>query len=103
MGLQEERSRHQLPAIIPETESNPNEKILLQCPVGGYNLCPSDEIDSTPDPNEVNNNPLGTCGCEGELWVSRGCSFGFYCNSSLPKGGEILNCGGKVKNVNFNI
>ena len=45
-----------------------------------------------PDPADVDSNPLGECRCDGELWVSEGCSYAFYCNSSLPIGGEYTSC-----------
>ena len=29
--------------------------------------------------NYINSNPLGTCQCQGHLWVSESCREGFYC------------------------
>lgn len=71
---------------------SPDNRILLRCPVSGYNLCPSNETAPPPNPDDVTENPLGTCRCDGELWVSEGCSYGFYCNSSSPIGGSLKIC-----------
>ncbi|TRY75788.1 hypothetical protein TCAL_01295 [Tigriopus californicus] len=69
------------------------DRILLRCPVSGYNLCPSNETAPPPNPDDVTENPLGTCRCNGELWVAEGCSFGFYCNDSIPDiGGTLKIC-----------
>ena len=77
-----------------DTYEGDDDRILTRCPVGGYNICPT--LESTPaptlDPNSVTENPLGTCRCNGELWVSEGCSYGFYCNDTLEIGGELKNC-----------
>ena len=70
-----------------------NERVVVTCPVGGYDICPSDEIASTPNPEDVTDNPLGTCRCNGELWVAEGCSFGFVCDDTNPDaGGYLKNC-----------
>ena len=40
-------------------------------------------------------NPIGYCHCDGELWVSQGCLFGFSCDATLgygPNGGEYIDC-----------
>ena len=69
------------------------ERELTRCPVGGYDICPWLGTPApTPDPSQVTENPLGTCRCDGELWVSEGCSYGFYCNETLPNGGELKIC-----------
>ena len=64
------------------------------CPVEtGYHVCPGDGDYPTPiPPNEVTENPLGTCRCNGELWVAEGCAYGFYCDDSKPIGGTYLYC-----------
>ncbi|TRY74637.1 hypothetical protein TCAL_15615, partial [Tigriopus californicus] len=68
------------------------EKALRICP-GAFNVCPSDNIDPPPNPDNITENPLGTCRCNGELWVSEGCSYGFYCNDTMDIGGEMKACG----------
>jgi hypothetical protein len=61
--------------------------------VGGFDICPSNATDeTTPDPDTVTDNPLGRCRCDGELWISEGCTYGFYCDSAMENGGEYLGC-----------
>lgn len=61
------------------------------CPPGGYHVCPSDGADTTP--SNVDGNPLGVCRCDGEIWLSEGCTFAFHCNSSIEDmGGEYIDC-----------
>ena len=67
-------------------------RILVKCPVGGFDLCPSTEVAPIPNPDDVTSNPLGTCRCNGELWVSEGCSYGFYCDDTKEIGGELKTC-----------
>lgn len=76
-----------------ESRSDPvlEEKALRVCP-GAFNVCPSDEVDPPPNPENITDNPLGTCRCNGELWVSEGCSYGFYCNDTMEIGGELKTC-----------
>ena len=69
-----------------------SERILTVCPVGGYNVCPSITVDPPPNPEDVTTNPLGTCRCNGELWVSEGCRYGFFCDDSEDIGGILLTC-----------
>ena len=67
---------------------------LKRCPVGGYNICPATSSTPAPtlDPDTVTENPLGTCRCNGELWVAEGCSYGFVCDDTAEKGGYLKNC-----------
>lgn len=64
----------------------------LACPVGGYNICPSEDTATTPDPDTITENPLGECRCEGELWVSEGCSYAYTCNSSSAPKDNLFLC-----------
>ena len=65
---------------------------VTTCPaVGGYHVCPSGNVDPPPD-GPVTENPLGTCRCDGELWIAEGCMYGFKCDSSMEIGGEYLAC-----------
>ena len=67
-------------------------KMVTSCPAdGGYHICPSGDVDPPPD-GPVTENPLGTCRCDGELWIAEGCKYGFKCDSTLPNGGEYLEC-----------
>ena len=63
-----------------------------RCPKGGYNVCPSDVTAPPPIPEDVTSNPLGTCRCNGEIWISEGCTYGFYCDDTKDIGGELLVC-----------
>ena len=76
-------------------------RALTRCPVGGYNVCPNQSGTPAPVPNpdDVTSNPLGTCRCNGELWVSEGCSYGFYCDDTQEKGGYLKVC----NEVGFNL
>lgn len=67
------------------------------CPPGGFHVCPFDGTTDLTPPTEVTGNPLGVCRCDGEIWLSEGCSYGFYCNSSIEDiGGEYLYCDEEV-------
>ena len=55
-------------------------------------MCPSTETAPPPNPDDVTENPLGPCRCNGELWISEGCSFGFFCDDSEDIGGYLLIC-----------
>ena len=67
---------------------------LTRCPVDGFNVCPSQSGTPAPIPNpdDVDSNPMGICRCNGELWVSEGCSYGFYCDDTQEKGGFLKTC-----------
>ena len=68
-------------------------RTVASCPAdGGYHVCPSGEVDPPPS-GPVTENPLGSCRCDGELWIAEGCKYGFKCDSSLAIGGEYLECG----------
>ena len=69
-----------------------NERRASKCPVGGFDVCPSPNIEPIPDIDSITQNPLGTCRCNGELWVSEGCSYGFYCDNTKDIGGDIKIC-----------
>ncbi len=64
----------------------------LVCPVGGIQFCSDSTRAPVPDDDPVGN-PLGSCHCDGEVWLSTGCSYGFVCDSSLPEGGTYTPCG----------
>eukprot|EP00095_Tigriopus_kingsejongensis_P010353 maker-scaffold1185_size56580-snap-gene-0.14 protein:Tk10353 transcript:maker-scaffold1185_size56580-snap-gene-0.14-mRNA-1 annotation:"uroporphyrin-iii c-methyltransferase" len=55
-------------------------------------LCPGVALERIVSPEKVGSNPLGTCRCDGELWVNKDCSQGFYCNGSLAEGGATKTC-----------
>lgn len=71
---------------------NAEDKALVRCPVGGFDLCPSVDVAPIPDPEDITGNPMGTCRCNGELWVSEGCSYGFLCDDTKDIGGSIKTC-----------
>ena len=56
---------------------------LLLLPVLGL----ANELCSPTDTNYEFHNPIGTCGCEGHLWVAEGCQAAFYCIDSLSNEG----------------
>ena len=39
---------------------------------------------------EVQNNPIGTCACEGHLWVAPDCKEGFFCYNSTGYGCSLV-------------
>ena len=74
-------------------EGLPDQQALFICPVEGYQVCPSEDVATTPfPPNEADGNPLGTCRCNGELWLAEGCKYGFICDDSVDIGGTYLYC-----------
>lgn len=76
-----------------ETEESPEDRMIV-CPAGGYNVCPGGESPEAPNPEDVTENPLGTCRCNGEVWVSEGCTHAFYCDDTLDIGGQYFSCPG---------
>ena len=81
------------PASEIFAEGLPDAQALLVCPFNGYNLCPTGVVATTPgQPEDITNNPLGTCRCDGELWLAEGCKYGFYCDSSMEDEGQYLYC-----------
>lgn len=36
-------------------------------------------------------NPLGTCACEGHLWIAPGCQEGFFCHDASGEGCYLVN------------
>ena len=68
-------------------------RTVTTCPVqNGYHVCPSDDVDPPPNPEDVTGNPLGNCRCNSELWIAEGCRYGFICDNSLDIGGEYISC-----------
>ena len=68
-------------------------RIIILVPKCGYDVCPSDNVASTvAPPDEITSNPMGTCRCDGEIWLSEGCSYAFSCDSSMENGGEYIAC-----------
>ena len=53
---------------------------------------PSAALAPVPNPDDVTSNPLGSCNCNGQLWVSEGCSYGFYCDDTTDIGGYLRIC-----------
>ena len=41
---------------------------------------------------EGKGNPLGTCECDGQLWMNDACTEAFYCDSDLDNSGLTLFC-----------
>ena len=39
---------------------------------------------------ERQNNPIGTCACEGHLWIAPGCQEGFFCYNSTGYGCSLV-------------
>ena len=71
----------------------PESKKVTTCPVqNGYHVCPSDDVDPPPSPDDVTENPLGNCRCNGELWIAEGCRYGFICDEAQSSGGEYIYC-----------
>ena len=69
------------------------DKKVTTCPIqAGYHVCPSEDVDPPPNPDEVIENPLGNCRCNGELWIAEGCRYGFICNDDEDIGGEYISC-----------
>lgn len=57
-------------------------------------------LPSTPaplPPDEVTSNPLGTCHCDGEFWLSEGCKYAFLCDSEEENGGTYVSCPEQVR------
>lgn len=76
-----------------EEEEGLDEKVIIRCPISSYNICPSDNIATTvAPPDEITGNPMGTCRCDGELWLAEGCSYAFHCHSAKPNGGDYIAC-----------
>ena len=70
---------------------HPDEKMIV-CPVNGYNVCPGGVPSVPPAPEDVTSNPLGTCRCNGEVWLSEGCTYAFVCDSGMDIGGTYFSC-----------
>ena len=77
-----------------DDEEDPEGRKLNRCPFpDGGDLCTGDGYSPAPTPVQpVLENPLGECRCDGELWVSEGCSFAYYCNSNQANGGQYIDC-----------
>ncbi len=69
---------------------NDADRSIQVCPLGGYQLCGSSG--RAPVPDEYDSNPLGSCHCDGEVWVSTGCSYAFQCDSSRDDEGVLTPC-----------
>ena len=66
---------------------------ITSCPLqNGYHVCPSENVDPPPNPDDVIENPLGSCRCNGELWIAEGCRYGFICDDDQDIGGEYISC-----------
>ncbi len=70
--------------------SDVDSKQLLICPVNGYTIDCATGITTTP--GSITENPLGQCKCNGELWVSEGCTFAYMCDSTEEYGGTPIVC-----------
>lgn len=58
-----------------------------------YDICVVPGATPAPLPDgPVTENPLGECRCDGEYWISEGCSYGFKCDSNMEIGGEYKFC-----------
>ena len=41
---------------------------------------------STSGSTYEDSNPIGTCACDGQLWVAEGCREGFWCEDTSGSG-----------------
>lgn len=70
-----------------------DEKVIVRCPISSYNICPSDNVATTvAPPDQITGNPMGTCRCDGEIWLAEGCAYAFHCDAQKPNGGDYLAC-----------
>ncbi len=71
----------------------PSDPAALPCPVdyGYYQLCGEGD-ERAPIPDDYEENPLGECHCDGEVWISAGCSYAFICDEDMDGGGELRPC-----------
>ena len=71
--------------------SKQNDRRINVCPADGFDICVGD-YPPAPTPDTVpTENPLGTCRCDGEWWVSQGCSYGWRCGMD-GNPGDFLIC-----------
>ena len=83
---------YELTFPAPKEETEEIEPRLL-CPQGVKDFCPSDFVDPPPPEENVTSNPLGECFCEGEIFLSEGCQYAFFCDSEIDDiGGEYVYC-----------
>ena len=75
-------------AVGTRTQTMPNRLtyvvVLLIALGGAHALRSGDDEDyqtvcNATSPNHLDYNPIGTCNCDGHLWISEDCTEGFYC------------------------